>query len=68
MPLQGRYQDKEELISEEVKDRHLTLGDTHPPTLESRHNLIELYEAWGKQEKVEEWRTKLPKTKAAEQR
>jgi hypothetical protein len=28
--------------------------------LESMQNLIALYEAWNKQEKVEEWRKKLP--------
>jgi hypothetical protein len=29
--------------------------------------LLELYEAWGKPKKAEEWRAKLPKTEAAEQ-
>jgi hypothetical protein len=38
----------------------LALGDTH--TLESWHNLIDLYEAWDKPEKAEEWRAKLSKT------
>lgn len=47
--------------------RRLKLGDIHPNTLESWHNLIELYEAWGKPEKAEEWRKKLPQTKAEEQ-
>jgi len=28
--------------------------------LKSWHNLIDLYEAWGKLEKAEEWRAKLP--------
>jgi hypothetical protein len=37
------------------------LGDTHPHTIESINNLIELYEAWNKPEKAEEWRAKLPK-------
>jgi len=36
-------------------------------TLESWHNLIELYEAWNKLEKADEWRAKLPQTKVAEE-
>jgi hypothetical protein len=35
------------------------LGDTHPHTLKSWQNLIDLYEAWKKPEKAEEWRTQL---------
>jgi len=31
------------------------------------HNLINLYEAWGKPEKVNEWRAKLPQTEAVEE-
>ena len=38
----------------------LKLGDTHPYTLESMNNLIDLYEAWNKSEKAEEWQAKLP--------
>ena len=41
------------------------LGDNHPHTLESLNNLIKLYEAWGKPEKAEEWRAKLPQTEAS---
>jgi len=51
----------------ESHDRRLKLGDTHPHTLESWNNLIELYEALGKQEKAEEWREKLPKTEAVDE-
>jgi len=36
-----------------IGDR-LTLGDTHPHTLESWNRLIELYEAWNKPEKAKE--------------
>jgi len=35
-------------------------GENHPETLESKNNLIGLYEAWGKPELAEQWRTKLP--------
>jgi len=43
------------------------LGKQHPRTLSAMNELIKLYEAWGKPEKAEEWRAKLPKTKAIEQ-
>jgi hypothetical protein len=33
----------------------------------SWNNLIELYEAWNKPEKAEEWRATLPQTEPAEQ-
>ena len=48
-----------------VWGRSTTLGDYHPDTLESWKNLIDLYEAWGKPEKAEEWRSKLTQTEAA---
>jgi hypothetical protein len=41
-----------------------TAKRSHPRTLESFHNLIELYEAWGKPEEAEKWRAKLPQTEA----
>jgi hypothetical protein len=34
-------------------------GDTHPHKLKSWNHLIELYEAWNKSEKANEWRAKL---------
>ena len=55
------------LIREALEGRRLKLGDTHPHTLESWNNLIELYEAWGKPEKAKEWREKLPKTEAVDE-
>jgi hypothetical protein len=39
----------------------------HPDTLNSWRTLIELYEAWGRPEKAEEWRAKLPQTEAIQQ-
>ena len=39
--------------------RRLKLGDTHPHTLESINNLIDLYETWNKPEKANEWQAKL---------
>ena len=63
---QGDYNKTEPLLIEAVKGYRLKLGDTHPHTLESWKNLIDLYEAWGKPEKAEEWRKKLQQTEAAD--
>lgn len=56
---QTRCEEAEPLSVEAVIDRHLKLGDTHPHTLESWNNLINLYEAWNKTEKANEWQSKL---------
>lgn len=47
-----------------VDGLRLKLGDTHPHTRESLNNLINLYEAWNKPEKAQEWRAKQPQTEA----
>ena len=49
---------------ETVEGRRIQLGDTHPHTLDSWNNLIDLYETWGKPEKVDEWRAKLLRTES----
>ena len=64
---QAKYQEADELLLEAVEGRRLTLGDRHPPTQQSLNNLIDLYEAWNKPEKAEEWRAKLPQTEAIEE-
>jgi len=61
---QARYEEAEKLLLEAVEGRCLKLGDNHPHTLESLNNLIDLYEAWNKPEKANEWRAKLPQTEA----
>ncbi len=40
---QDRYDKAEQLLLEAIEGCRLKLGDTHPHTLESWHNLIELY-------------------------
>ena len=55
------------LLVQALEGRRLKLGDTHPHTLQSLNNLIDLYEVWNKPEKAEEWRAKLPQTKAIEE-
>lgn len=56
---QGDYDKAEPLLLEAVKGRRLKLGDTHPHTLDSINNLIDLYGAWNKPEKAKERRTRL---------
>jgi hypothetical protein len=57
---QAQFGKAEQLLIETIKGRRLKLGDTHPHTKESINNLIDLYKAWNKPEKAEEWRAKLP--------
>ena len=64
---QTQYEEAESLLLEAVKGRRFILGDTHPHTLESWQNLIELYEAWNKPEKAKELRAKLPQTEAVKE-
>ena len=59
---QKLYDKAEPLLIEAVKGRRLKLSDEHPHTQESIKNLIDLYEAWDKPEKVEEWRAELPES------
>ena len=54
-------------MGEAVEGRRLKLGDTHPHTLESLNNLIDLYEYWNKPEKAEEWRTRLAQIEDSEE-
>jgi hypothetical protein len=39
----------------------------HSNTPKSHSSLIQLYEAWDKPEKAEEWRAKLPQTEAVKE-
>jgi len=56
---QGDYAKAESPLLETPKSRLLKLGDNHLHTMESWNNLIDLYGAWNKSEKVEKWRAKL---------
>lgn len=64
---QGLYDGVEKKLLEAIKARQFKLGDTHPHTVQSWYNLIDLYGAWGKPDKTEKWRAKLPQTKTVEQ-
>ena len=62
-----RYEEAQKLLLKAVPVRRLKLGDSHRHTLESWHRSIDLYEAWDKSEKANEWRAKLPQTEAAKE-
>jgi len=64
---QGDYDKVEPLLIETAKGRNLKFGDTHPHTIESWNNLIELYEAWNKPEEAKKWRAKLAQAEAVEE-
>ncbi|MEA3226436.1 MAG: tetratricopeptide repeat protein, partial [Planctomycetota bacterium] len=57
---QGRYDEAERLLTETLATRKRMLRDKHPDILDSIKGMVDLYEAWGKPEKVKEWRAKLP--------
>jgi len=57
---QSRYAEAEPLLVQAFEGRLKKLGMEHPDTLGSLRCVIELYEAWGKTEKAEQWRAKLP--------
>ena len=59
---QVRYEAAEKLLLEALEGRQLKLGDQHPHTQQSLINLIDLYDAYGKPEKANRWRAKLPQT------
>jgi len=63
----GDYEKAEPLLLKALEGRRLRLGDTHPHTVDSLNHLIELYEAWNKPEKVDEWRAKLPQNEDFEE-
>ena len=64
---QARYDKAEPLLVEAIKGIIQKLGLQHPHTKESIDNLIELYEAWNKPEKAQEWQAKLSQTEAKEE-
>jgi len=56
---QELYSKAEPLLKKALEISRRNLRDNHPDTLESWNNLIDLYEAWGKPQEAEKWRTKL---------
>jgi tetratricopeptide (TPR) repeat protein len=61
---QSRYGEAEPLLRWAYQRRENLFGTEHPHTIDMLKQLLRLYEAWGKPEKAEEWRAKLPRTEA----
>ncbi len=65
---QGQYKEAERMLVKVVETSRHALGQQHWSQPNYPTNLlIELYEAWGKPEKAEEWRAKLPQKKETEE-
>ena len=60
MIAEGRHAAAEQELTTAIRTVRRYLGETHPETRGCILVFIELYEAWGKPEKAEEWRAKLP--------
>lgn len=55
----ARYSEAESTLLEAFQLRHNELGIDHPKTNQSAQQLLDLYQAWNKQEKVAEYRALL---------
>ncbi len=64
---QGQYDKAEPLLLELLEISQGVLIEGHPDTVAAMNELIKLYEDWGKPQKAEQWRSKLPPKKATEQ-
>jgi tetratricopeptide (TPR) repeat protein len=64
---QGQYADAERLLIKALEFSRRVFGEEHPETRACLEHFVRLYEAWGKPQKAEEWRSKLPQTEAVEQ-
>jgi serine/threonine protein kinase/Flp pilus assembly protein TadD len=64
---QQRYSEAETLLLDAFELSYRVLGPLDKVTIESIGKIVELYEAWGKPEKAEEWRAKLPHEEATKE-
>ena len=55
-----RYEDAEPLLLDAFGSGETKLGPKHPHTANSLHELVRLYESWGKPDDGATWRTKRP--------
>jgi tetratricopeptide (TPR) repeat protein len=65
---QRRYVEAEPLFINALEGLRRLVGEEHTETVACVEHLIELYEAWGKPEKAEQWRAKLPRKEDSEKR
>ena len=64
---QGHYDKAEPLLVEVVELSEGVLVEGHPDTVSAMNELIKLYEAWGKPQKAQQWRSKLPGEEGTEE-
>ena len=64
---QQRYNEAEALLLEAFELSHRVLGPMDQVTIESIGKIVDLYKAWGKPEKADQWRAKLSQTGNQEQ-
>jgi tetratricopeptide (TPR) repeat protein len=64
---QGDYDKAEPLLLEHLEISQRVLSEGHPDTTAAMNKIIKLYEDWGKPQKAEEWRSKLPRKKGTEE-
>jgi tetratricopeptide (TPR) repeat protein len=63
---QQRYSKAEALLLDAFELSHRVLGPLDQITIESMGRIVDLYEAWNKPEKADQWRAKLPRKQQKE--
>jgi tetratricopeptide (TPR) repeat protein len=63
----GQFGEVERRLIKALEFSRRVLGEEHSETLACQEDFVTLYEAWGKPEKADEWRAKLPQKEAVEQ-
>jgi len=63
----GAYADAEQMLIRSLEFSNRLFGEEHPETRACLEHFVLLYEAWGKPEKAEEWRSKLPRKKGTKE-
>ncbi|MCH8146654.1 MAG: serine/threonine protein kinase [Planctomycetes bacterium] len=58
----GDYGEAESLLLEVLRIRERAHGANHPDTQKTMNGVIDLYEAWGRPEKADEYRARVPRT------
>ena len=64
---QQNYSEAEALLLDAFELSYRVLGPMNQVTVESIGKIVGLYEAWGKAEKADQWRAKLPRKAAGQQ-
>jgi len=63
----GQFAEVERRLIKAMEFSRRVLGEEHSETQACHEDFVKLYEAWGKPEKAEEWRAKLPRKEGTEE-